>query len=119
MVRDYGWIRGYGLPMILKQPDPTYVGTSGATLNIPTSAAGYDKVQWRTQYGPIEGATTPVLTVVLGTSYDYGLQYYAEYSNRFGTVQTNTTRIVSSKKNLMATQSGRLMGTEEGNNITP
>lgn len=115
---DFRWI-GKLLPQIITQPDPTYIGTMGANLNIPTTAAEWDKVQWRTQYGPIEGATDPVLVVVIGRTYDYGLTYHAEYSNRFGTVQTNTTRIVSSTTNLMATQSGRLMGTEEGNNITP
>ena len=84
-------------------------------VKLTSAGSGYDAIEWRTQYGPIENSNTNNIVVAVNDTYDYSLVYNAVYKNRFGSVSTIKTKISAfpTPKKLLQTEKGNQLGTED------
>jgi len=114
---SFRWL-GTLLPKITYQPAYEYIGDSGMVVTITTDGTDYDTIEWRNQYGSL-GINTNDLIITVDDNYDYTQTFYAVYKNRFGSVLTNTTKIIKSTVNLMVNEDGRAIVTEDSELITP
>ncbi|QAX99493.1 hypothetical protein AsFcp4_34 [Aeromonas phage AsFcp_4] len=110
----YEWL-GALLPKITTQPAQEYTGGVGMQVELTSAGSGYDAIEWRTQYGPIENSNTNNIVVAVNDTYDYSLVYNAVYKNRFGSVSTIKTKISAfpTPKKLLQTEKGNQLGTED------